>query len=221
MLLAALYVRHELIVQEIYDLDLLATTRDESLKYPMGAAVIRAMVKLYGPDSISRLVRAFANDKLPADLSGLALMETTFQSAGMDFAAVIAELFRQVSEDAKLQTAELAALPRLRVRLVHDAERTGVQTLCDAEAEQAPRRVHLRFKPHEVSEVERYDGARTFCDKIVWRAASEIQHAKICVQAGLRLSQGRLLYEPWTCLPTADAALWQEPASAEDEGESY
>lgn len=223
LLLAALYTRHELLVPELCDYHLLATMRDENLKYPLGAAVISAMVRLYGPDSISPLVRAFANEKLRADLDGLALMDTTFQLARMDFAAVIAELFKQVAEDAQLHASELATLPRPRVRLVRRADAVGVQALCDADtAEQAPRTFFLRFKPQQDSGFERYDFAFSRGDRPVWRPASQIQHGEICVQVGLQLGRARVLYESWTCLPTADAALWDEPDSDEwlDEDES-
>lgn len=216
LLLAALYSRRELLVPELADYQLLATMRDENLKYPLGAAVIGAMVRLYGPDSIPRIVRAYAHEKLPADLDGLALMEATFQITHMDFAAVIAELFKQVAEDAQLHASELAALPRPRVRLVRRADSLGVQALCDTEsAGQPPRTFFLRFKPQRDSGFERYDYAVTMGDRPVWRPASQIRHGEICTQVGLRLGRARVLYESWTCLPTVDAALWDEPDSDE------
>jgi hypothetical protein len=219
LLLAALYTRHELLVPEISDYQLLATTRDENLKYPIGAAVIRAMVGRYGPDSIPRLVRAFANDKLPVDMNGLTLMNTTFQIAGMDFAAVIAALFKQVAEDAELHASELAGLPRPRVRLVRHGDAVGVQALCeveDAKAAAVPRTFfYLRFKPRPASGLERYEHRIAVGDVPVWWPASRIQQGEICVQVGLRLGRGRVLYEPWTCLPTADAARWEQSDSDE------
>jgi hypothetical protein len=215
LLLAALYARHELLVPEICDYHLLGTMRDENLKYPIGAAVIHAMVRLYGPGSISRLVRAFANEKLPADLAGLALMDTTFQLAGMDFAAVIAELFKQVAEDARLHASELGALPRPRVRLVRRGDDIGVQALSDIETD--ARSLQLRFKPQRDSSFDRYDHARPTGDRPVWRPKSHVQHGEVCVQVGLRLGHGRVLYEPWTCLPAAEAAVWEEPEDEEEE----
>ncbi|HKP61715.1 MAG TPA: hypothetical protein VJV78_33525 [Polyangiales bacterium] len=215
LLLAALYTRHELLVPEISDYTLLATMRDENLKYPLGAAVIRAMVQLYGPGSISRLVRAYANQTLPADLAGQALMDTTFTLAGMDFAAVIAEMFKQVAEDAKLYAPALAKLCRPRVRLVRREQWVGVQALCDEQlTDQTP--FQLRFKPQRDSGVDRYDSRYAVGDRPTWRPASRIQHGEICVQVGVPLGPSGILYEPWTCLPTADAAAWEETDS--DEG---
>jgi ABC-type transport system involved in multi-copper enzyme maturation permease subunit len=214
LLLAALYARHELLVPEICDYHLLATMRDDDLKYPLGAAVIRAMVRLYGPDSISRLVRAFANDKLPSNLNGLAMTEATFQIARMDFAAVIAELFKQAADDAQQHAAELAALPRPRVRLVRNGETgsIGVQALSDAEsAENIPRTFFLRFTPRPDSSFDLYDTSIARGDRPAWRPASRIRQGEVCVQVGLRLGRGRIVYEPWTCLPTSDAAPWGEP----------
>jgi hypothetical protein len=40
---------------------------------------------------------------------------------------------------------------------------------------------------------------------------SQIQQGEICAQVGLRVGDGGALYEPWTCLPIADAAPWDEP----------
>jgi hypothetical protein len=214
LLIAALYARHELLVPEICDYPLLATMRDDDLKYPLGAAVIHAMVRLYGPEAISRLVRAFADKKLPSDLNGLQMMEATFQLARMDFAGVIAELFKQAAEDAQLHAAEIAALPRPRVRLVRSDETdlVGVQALSDPESEEElPRTFYLRFKPRQDSSFDQYDTAIARDDRPVWRPASRIRLGAVCVQVGLRLGRGRVLYEPWTCLPTRDAAPWTEP----------
>jgi hypothetical protein len=117
-----------------------------------------------------------------------------------------------VAEDAQLHASELAALPRPRVRLVRLADSVGVQALCDMEnAEQAPRTFHLRFKPGRDSGFERYDYRIAIGDRPVWRPASRIRQGEICVQVGLPLGDGRVLYEPWTCLPTTDAAPWEEP----------
>jgi hypothetical protein len=224
LLLAALYARHELLVPEICDYRLLATMRDDDLKYPLGAAVIRAMVRLYGPDSISRLVRAFASEKLPSDLNGLPMMEATFQIARMDFAAVIAELFKEAADDAQQHAAELAALPRPRVRLVRrvrgagkgESGSIGVQALSTTgDAEGAPRTFFLRFKPRPDSSFDLYDTSIARGDRPAWRPASRIRQGEVCVQVGLRLGRGRIVYEPWTCLPTSDAALWEE---SDDQG---
>lgn len=221
LLLAALYTRHELLVPEISDYDLLAAMRDQDLKYPLGAAVIRAMVNLYGPDSISRLVRAFADEKLPTGLDGLALMDTTFQFARMDFAAVIAELFKEAAADAQLHAHELAAVPRPRVRLVRRDDTIGVQALCDTATPEPTLRIfELRFKPHRDSDFDRYESTTVVGARPTWRPKSQIQRGEICVQVGVPLAQ-RILYEPWTCLPVSDAAPWNGPDEDEllDESE--
>jgi hypothetical protein len=44
-----------------------------------------------------------------------------------------------------------------------------------------------------------------------WRHTSQIAGGEACVQAGLALAAGNVLYGPWTCLPTGDADRWAPP----------
>jgi hypothetical protein len=210
LLLAALHTRRELNIEELVDPPRLAQIRDDHLKYPAGAAVIAAMVKLHGEAALPRLLHAFGDDNLPTDLHGLTLWQAVFQHAGMDLASVFDEMYREVAEDAAGRAPEIAALPRPRVRLVRDDDAIGAQALLDRERQSPGRHaIVLRFKPERDSGFETFESYTRADGQVVWRDDAEIVGAVVCVQAGLKLAPGRVLYEAWTCLPTRDADPWQ------------
>lgn len=218
LVLAALHTRRELILEELASLELLSARRDGDLKYPAGEAIIEAVVRMYGEAALPKLVRAFGEPKLPVKLRGLELWQATFQIAGFDLGAVIDEMFREIALDAEQRAAEIAALPRPRVRLVKYEGTVGVQSLIDVQHDAAV--VRLRFKPSADSPESDYDMTMALEGQPVFRDDSEIQNGQICVQAGLHLGD-QLLYEPWTCVPTRDAVSWQPPpVDAGDAGDA-
>jgi hypothetical protein len=212
LVLAALHARGELRVEELVDLDLLASRRDENLKYTAGTAVIEATAQLYGEAALGKLVRAFGNDKLAVDLNGMALWQAAYQGAGYDLGAVLDAMFRAIARDGKERAEEIAALPRPRVRLVKEGDLFGVQPLLDT-PDALGRGIFLRFKPAADSEATEYDLAVSMPGEPSWRADEQVQGGQICVQPGVNLER-EVLYEPWVCLPTGDAAPYVAPADA-------
>jgi hypothetical protein len=205
LMLAALHTRAELITDELVEPAYLALVRDDNLKYPAGEAIIAAIVRLHGVEALPRLVRAFATPSLPPDLQGAELWQATFQLAGIDLGKVFDELFREVAKDAAARHEELAALPRLRLRLVRDEEGAiGAQVLVDPEGASAPR-LMIRFKPEREASLEEYESYDAKPDELTWREPNQIRSGQVCAQAGLWIPPDQILYEPWACLPTADA----------------
>ncbi len=209
LVLAALQTRRELFVDELTDPDRLAATRDDNLKYPAGEALVAAMVRLYGSEALPKLLRAFADPRLPSDLQGMELWRSTFQLAGMNFGLVVDEFYREVSSYAEQHATRIAALPRPRVRLVREGNRVGVQALIDRDLGDAGPIVQLRFRPALDSSIEELDTENALFGQPVWRHPSQIAGGRVCVQAGLTGFAKQVLYEPWICMPVRDAAPWQ------------
>jgi hypothetical protein len=208
--LAALHARRELLGEELFDSQRLGALRDENLKYPAGEALISAVVRLYGAQALPRLLQAFADERVPSDLRGEPLWQATFQLAEMDLGAVIDEFYREVTAYARTNSAAIAALPRVRVRLVTSGDRIGVQPLLEGEmTEDAAQELQLRFKPEPDSAIAQLEAARAVPSIPVWRAAAKISGGKVCVQAGVVRGE-QVLYEPWVCLPLDDAVEWSE-----------
>lgn len=209
LVLAALQSRRELHVEELADPERLVELRDENLKYPAGEALIDAIVRVYGAEMLPKLLRAFADPGLPADLSGMELWRATFQLAGMNLGAVEDEFYREISQYAAQHAARIAALPRPRVRLVRERGRIGVQALVDGELHEAGPVVQLRFKPAADSSIEDLETENTLFEQPVWRDSEQIAGGRICVQAGVTGFAKQVLYEPWTCLPVSGASPWR------------
>ncbi|MBC7984471.1 MAG: ABC transporter permease [Candidatus Obscuribacterales bacterium] len=215
--LAALHARRQLLIDELADVELLALSRDENLKYPAGKALISAMVRLHGATALPRLLRAFADKRLPTDLRGLSLWQATFQLADMNLGSVVDEFYREIAARGEVDSARIAALPRPRVHLVTDGRRMGVEALVDREIESG-QSLRIRFKPKPDSERDSIDSYGALPFEPVWRRSSQIANGRICVQVGLWTPDDQVLYEPWTCLPTRDAVQWQaEDDVTEDE----
>jgi hypothetical protein len=213
LVLAALHRRGELRLEELVDGERLAKMRDEQLKYTAGEALIDATVRLYGEDAVARLLRAFADERLPQDTSGLALWQACFQLAGFDLGRVVDDFYREVEEEARARADELAALPRPRVVLVTSGGRYGAKAVLDRPL---PKdwTLRLRFRPAPDSGLASYDTYQATPGVPHWRMAKDIRKAQLCVQAGVHLPHGNTLYEPWACLPVRDAEPWTGPDGA-------
>lgn len=215
--LGTLHTRRELLIDELFDEVALTALRGPEIKYPAGEVLIEAAARLYGEASLLRLVRAFADARLPKDLNGEALWQATFQLADMDLAAVIDEFYRQVAAYAQQHAAQIAELPRVRVRLISFEGTIGVQPLLDAEPSEELE-LQLRFKPQPDSPLDALENVPAQPFQPVLREDAQIAGGRVCVQAGV-VREGQVLFEPWVCLPTADATRWspaqEQPGDAE------
>ena len=206
LVLAAMHARRELIVDELANPVLLQTVRDETVKYAAGEALIAALVRLHGEGALPRLLQAFDDPRLPFDLRGLPLWQSTFQLAGFDLAAVVDEFYREVTEYAALHADRIAALPRPRVVLVRSGRLVGAMAVLDpAHAEHpAAHDLVLRFRPAPDSPLTEYRQLPAVANQPVWPGGRNMSGSRICVQPGVRVG-AEVLYEPWMCLPTSDA----------------
>jgi len=213
--LAAMHGRRELLIDELVDEERLARSRDENIKYPAGKALIDAMVKTYGADSVPRLLRAFADPRLPSDLRGLQLWQAAFQLAEMNIGAVIDEFYREVKAYGALHVDRIAKLPRPRMRVVTDGKRTGVLIVVD-DAIEYGQGLRVRFKPEPDSARDLIEQEGAWPHEPIWRDDYQIAGGRICAQVGIWLPGNQVLFEPWTCLPTRGAVQWTPPERIED-----
>lgn len=216
LVLAAMHTRRELIIEELADPFVMQTVRDVNLKYAAGEALIAALVKVYGEEALARLLQAFDDPRLPSDLRGLPLWQSTFQLAGFDLGAVVDEFYRAVTDYAALHAERIAALPRPRVVLVRDGRAFGAIVVLDpphAQSADAHTFV-LRFRPAPDSALRDYREFRAVVNRPVWPGSRSMFGGRVCVQAGVSVG-AEVLYEPWTCLPTSEAVdvndLRQDP----------
>ena len=75
----------------------------------------------------------------------------------------------------------------------------------------------LRFRPGPESAFSTYDTFKVEPERPEWRQAKSIRKAQVCVQAGVRMPHGNVLYEPWACLPVSEAVQWTAPPKAKDD----
>ncbi len=215
MVLAALHTRRELLIDELARPGVLAAVRDENLKYSAGEVLIRAMVRVYGDESIPRLLASFADPALPTNLTGPPLWQGTFQLAGMDLAAVSDEFYRTVATFADANAERIATLPRPRVRLVRSQGYIGVlpqfdRTVADAARQ---REIALRLKPEPDSPLSLVRAESRRPGQPAWIDPTWLGGGRVCIQPGIAIG-GETLFEPWICLPVGDAVEW-DPAAAE------
>lgn len=208
-MLAVLNSRRELLIEELADPELLSSKRDEYLAYAAGEALISAMVALYGEQSLAKLLRAFADERLPKDLRGLSLWQATFQLAEMDLSAVVDEFYRDVDSAAKEHAASIAMLPRPRLRVVTDGEDFGVEVLVSDGSADASYRVRFKALPDSGSDT--IDSVYAEVNQPLWRDAIDIANNRICAQVGIRVTDAYVIYEPWVCLPIRDATQIELP----------
>jgi hypothetical protein len=205
-LLAAMHSRRELIVEELANPRLFESLRDQAVKYAAGEALIAALVRLRGDEAVARLLRAFDDPRLPSDLDGFALWQSTFQLAGFDLAAVVDEFYREVTDYAAVNADRIAALPRPRVVLVRFERSIGAMPVVDSTQviDAAGYGFMMRFRPAPDSPLSEYLHLPARLNEPVWPQSRQMLGGRVCVQPGVRVG-AEVLYEPWTCLPTSEA----------------
>jgi len=219
LLLAAMHSRRELLIDELVDPYLLQSVRDVTVEYAAGEALFAALVRLHGEGAVARLLQAFADPRLPSDLRGLPLWQSTFQLAGFDLAGVVDELYRGVDEYASQHAEEISALPRPRVVLVRSRGSIGAMLVLDRESNDAGgHELLIRFRPAPDSPLADIQGFGVAPNEPAWPRGRTMLGGRICVQGGVEIG-AEVLYEPWRCLPASDAVDYGDLQDARDPGD--
>ena len=214
-LLAAMHSRRELVMEELADPQLFRSLRDEAIKYAAGEAVIAALVRLYGDEALPRMLQAFADPRLPRDLYGLPLWQSTFQLAGFDLAAVVDEFYRGVEDYRQRHADRIAALPRPRVALVRQGRAIGARLIVDSPQAAAEYSFVMRFRPAPDSSFAEYRQRPAVPYVPVWPGSRNLSAGRVCVQPGVDVG-AEILFEPWVCLPASDAVELDELDDGDD-----
>jgi hypothetical protein len=168
------------------------------------------------------LLQAFDDPRLPSDLRGLPLWQSTFQLAGFDLAAVVDDFYRSITAYEAQHVDQVAALPRPRVVLVRVGRRVGAMVVLDPThtEDAATQDFVMRFRPAPDSDLSDYRQFPAVARRPVWPSARSMSGGRVCVQPGVYVG-GEVLYEPWTCLPTSDAVdfeAWGSEQNSAAEG---
>lgn len=109
----ALAARRQVRVEYLADFDRLARGLDPDAVYPLGVALISALVARYGPEAPARILRAAGRPGVRDDLRSEALLRDAFQAAGFDFDAAVGAFLETLDRWSRLHAAAIAAIPRL------------------------------------------------------------------------------------------------------------
>jgi hypothetical protein len=184
--------------------DTLARDQDVNLHYPLGAALIDAVVRRYGPTAPRELLKTIGAPDFPRDLKGLEQWQAAFQLAGYDLALVLDDYARDLNELNRRYADFTAQLPRLRGSLVRRGDWVGVEVRGDLDVPAGFASV-VRFRPREDSPLFRYETVETGEQHIAWQRLKAIAQGRVCFQPGLE-ARGVAIYEQWQCLPLESAA---------------
>jgi hypothetical protein len=181
-----------------------------SVQYAAGEALFAALVRLHGDGAVARLLQAFADPRLPSDLRGFALWQSTFQLAGFDLSAVVDEFYRGIEEYGAANAERIAALPRPRVVLVRLGRSIGAMLVLDSsQSDSAEHPLVIRFRPAPDSPLSDLQRFSAMPNEPVWPRSRSMLGGRVCVQAGVEIG-AEVLFEPWTCLPASEAVDYTE-----------
>ena len=200
---AAVVSKRSLVRPEMLtDLDRLARSNDENLKYPLGAVFVDAFIRRYGNGAPRQLLSTLARPDFPRDLQGPELWQAAFQLAGFDLAVLFDDYSSRLKSWEREYAAIIDTLPRLRGVLVRRHALVGVHVLLDGPAPEGWKAV-VRFRPTSESPLDSYV-TLPVVKGVAWQSLRRIANEEVCFQSGLE-AMGITLFEGWTCLPLDSA----------------
>jgi hypothetical protein len=195
--------RHMISPRQLTEMDTLERNVDRNLVYPLGAALVDALLRRYGPGAPKTLLATLGRPDFPRDLEGFALWQAAFQLSGFDLSLVLDD-YAQRTKDWEIEFAsQLADLPRPRGSLVRGEDSVGVAVRLD-NALPTAWRIVVRFRPRENSPLSDYVTHRAR-DNVAWQPLSSIANERVCFQPGIS-NRNVVIYEAWNCLPLDSAA---------------
>jgi hypothetical protein len=205
---ASMFRRHLLNQDELLDDRSLQRNIDWRLQYPLGAALIEALVKRYGQDAPRRVLATLAQPDFPPALEGYELYRSAFQRAGFDLNLVLNDYALELKRWSETYAAAIDSMPRPRGMLVREDGRIGIAVLLDTPLAKGQRLV-VQFRPRadsridDVLAVERFEQHRG--RPVAWLALDQVAGNQVCYQVGVRNALYDMV-EPWSCLPLRAAA---------------
>ncbi len=194
--------RHLVSARQLTDMDALARDVDRNLVYPLGAAVVDALVRRYGADAPKMVLLTIGRPDFPRDLQGYPLWQAAFQLSGFDLNLVFDDYARLLKGWELEAAASIGDLPRPRGSLVRSDDQVGVAVRLDAELPEGWKAV-VRFRPRDDSPLRDYV-TRSVRDGVAWQPIDDIANERVCFQPGVG-TKTIVMYEVWTCLPLDSA----------------
>jgi hypothetical protein len=209
---AAIVSKRSLVSPEMLtDPDRLARLNDENLKYPLGAVLVDAFVRRYGPEAPRRLLSTLGRPDFPPRLQGFELWQTAFQLAGFDLALTLDDYSTRLRSWERDYAKVIDTLPRPRGVLVRRGDSFGVEVRLDGPVPKGWRAV-VRFRPTDESPFDTYLTQSTI-EGVAWQSLGELANDEVCFQPGLEAS-GVTIFEAWGCLPLDSASHRSQDLSA-------
>jgi hypothetical protein len=201
---SAVVSRRSLVSLEMLtDLEELARSNDQNLKYPLGAAFVDAFIQRYGAGAPHRLLSTLARPDFPRDLHGLELWQVAFQLAGFDLALTLDDYSSRLKSWEREYASVIDTLPRPRGVLVRQGDLVGVEVRLDGPVPERWMAV-VRFRPTEESPLYTYV-TQPAVEGVAWQSRDELANEEVCFQPGLEAG-GITLFEAWNCLPLDSAS---------------
>lgn len=205
---ATLFRRRLLDEAALLDNQSLERQVDWRLQYPLGAALVEALVARYGPEAPRRVLATLAEPDFPPALEGYELYRSAFQKAGFDLSLVLNDYALQLGRWSAGFAQAIDAMPRPRGLLVRAPGKVGIAVQLDRPLAQDTHLV-VQFRPgmdsrlDDVVVVDRFGqvGGRP----VAWLPLAQVAGDRVCYQIDVRdLAYG--MAEPWSCLPLRAAA---------------
>lgn len=201
---AAVVSRRSLVSPEMLtDLERLARSNDQDLKYPLGAVFVDAFIQRFGPEAPRQLLSTLARPDFPRHLHGLELWQAAFQLAGFDLALTLDDYSSRLKIWEREYAPVIDKLPRPRGVLVRQGDYVGVEVLLDGPVPDEWAAV-VRFRPTEESPLYTYRTQSAIAG-VAWQSRAEMANDEVCFQPGLQ-SSGIAIFEAWNCLPLNSAS---------------
>lgn len=181
---------------------------DWRLQYPLGAALVEALVARYGPEAPRRVLATLGQPDFPPALEGYELYRSAFQKAGFDLSLVLNDYALQLGRWSAEFAQDIDAMPRPRGLLVRAPGKVGIAVQLDRPLAQDTRLV-VQFRPgmdsrlDDVVAVDRFgqlDGR-----PVAWLPLAQVAGNQVCYQVEVR-DRAYGMAEPWSCLPLRAAA---------------
>jgi hypothetical protein len=113
---AVLHARKQASFATLIDADKLQLLDEDSV-YPLGAELISALIKVYGPKAPVTLLKALAAHPEFNDQHGDKFWRLAFQAAGFSLDAVVGKYASTLEQEKRKQQARIEALPALASRI--------------------------------------------------------------------------------------------------------
>lgn len=206
---AAVVSRRSLIKpRDLPDFDKWSLTRDENLKYPLGAIFIDRMILRYGAAAPKTLLKTLGRPDFPRGLTGYALWQTAFQISGYDLDLVFNDYAGVLKEFGEQHAFTIDNLPRPRGSLAKTSNGYAVKLVMDRELPDGAS-LEVRFLPGLSSKSSLFLNMPAIASPkgtvhaVVLK--DRIINDKVCFFPGIRY-RGVSIRESFTCLPTDSAS---------------